>query len=259
MTAVRDRMTSPATTAAPTVTTAEALALLEQRGISALPIVEGDRLVGIVSTTDLVRDLVGRAAADGEPPRTAADCMRRPVVTAAPEESVAIAARRMVGARVHRLVVTERGAGGGEVVVGVLSSRDLLGEVLGLRPSLGLADVMTAPVETVAFDESIEVAVGRLAEANVHGLVVLDGESPVGVFTHAEALASRKLPPSFRQRSVEEVMSYETICLDLSTPIHRAAAHALHMNVRRLLVVDHRRLVGVLSCLDLVGVLASAG
>ena len=98
----------------------------------------------------------------------------------------------------------------------------------------------------------------RLAQANVHGIVVVDGTSPVGVFTHAEALSARKLPPALRESPVEDVMSYETICLDVATPLHRAAAYMVAMNVRRILVVEHRRLVGIVSCLDLVDVLARA-
>jgi CBS domain-containing protein len=57
---------------------------------------------------------------------------------------------------------------------------------------------------------------------------------------------------------IEDVMSYETICLDVSSPIHRAASYMVSMNVRRILVVEHRRLVGIVSCLDLVDVLARA-
>jgi CBS domain-containing protein len=51
-------------------------------------------------------------------------------------------------------------------------------------------------------------------------------------------------------------MSYETICLDAGTPVYRAAAHALSLGVRRILVVHDRELVGILSCLDLAATLA---
>jgi hypothetical protein len=61
-----------------------------------------------------------------------------------------------------------------------------------------------------------------------------------------------------RRRPVEDAMSYETICLDVATPIYRAAASAISTNVRRLLI-EHRRLVGIVSCLDLVDVPARAG
>lgn len=47
-------------------------------------------------------------------------------------------------------------------------------------------------------------------------------------------------------------MSYETICLEDDTPVHRAAAYATAMNVRRLLIVRDRHLVGIVSALDLV-------
>jgi signal-transduction protein with cAMP-binding, CBS, and nucleotidyltransferase domain len=51
-------------------------------------------------------------------------------------------------------------------------------------------------------------------------------------------------------------MSYETICLDRSTPVYRAAGHAIAMSVRRILVVEKHYLVGMLSCLDLLRAIA---
>jgi CBS domain-containing protein len=88
--------------------------------------------------------------------------------------------------------------------------------------------------------------------------VVLDGTRPVGLFTHSEALALRKMPAALRRRPVEEAMSYETVCLDETTPLHRAAGYMAAMRVRRLLVVRSQRLVGVVSALDMVGVLAQS-
>jgi CBS domain-containing protein len=114
---------------------------------------------------------------------------------------------------------------------------------------------MTTTVESVDIGDTIEDAVRRLSAARVHGVVVADGSFPVGVFTHTEALAARKLPASLRAGPVEEVMSYETVCLDVSTPIYRAAAYAISMDLRRVLVVHDRKLVGILSPIDLVRVL----
>lgn len=253
---VRVRMSSPVTYGAPDSSAAALLALLEARGCSAVPIVASGHLEGVVSMTDLLRESLREV--EPSAPRAAADFMRRPVVTTRPDEALDVAAHRMRTARVHRLVVVEAGEGGRERVVGVLSTRDVLGELAKLRSleaSATLGELMTAPVETIDLSASIDEAVARLVEANVHGLVVVDVESPIGVFTQREALAARRLPSALRQRPVEEVMSYETICLDVTTPIFRAAAHAAQMNVRRLLVVERRRLVGIVSCLDLAGVM----
>lgn len=246
---VRDRMTSPAITVRAEAPLTEVVHLLERGTISAAPVVTEERLVGIVSTTDLL----AHPPREGEAPRTAAQVMTSPVLVARPGEPLDEAAWKMVAGRVHRLVVSED-----DRVLGILSARDILREVKSRRATAPIGSVMTTPVEAIAIGDTVDEASARLASSNVHGLVVVDGLAPVGVFTHAEALAARRLPPSLRSGPVEEVMSYETICLDVATPIYRAAAHVVSMNVRRILVVEAKHLVGILSCVDLVGVLARA-
>ncbi len=247
MTLVRESMTSPAVALPSSASTRDALSLIERSKISALPVVDEGKLVGIVSTTDLVRDL---ALAPASEVRTLSTVMKTEVVTVGPDDAVELAARRMLDARVHRVVVVE-----GPTVIGVLSTRDLLATVVAKKSTAPLSALMTSDVVTIEIDAPLDRALEALVAAKVHGLVVVDGEHPLGVFTHAEALASRALPAALRSRPVEEVMSYETICHDLGTPAYRAAAQCIQMNVRRILVVDHRRLVGVLSVLDLLRVL----
>jgi CBS domain-containing protein len=242
---VRERMTAPAVTQPADALLPTVIALLEARAISAVPVVSADRLVGIVSTTDLI----GAPAYAGA---TLGDRMTSPVVTIGPDATLEEAARRLVSARVHRVVVTQD-----DRVLGILSARDVLEDVKRLHIDLPIAQFMTPDVETIDVGDGIDLAIERLVATKVHGLVVLDGTWPVGVFTHAEALAARKLPPTLRSGPVEDVMSYETVCLDADTPVYRAAAYAISLNVRRLLAVDRRKLVGVLSVLDLLNVFAS--
>jgi CBS domain-containing protein len=52
-------------------------------------------------------------------------------------------------------------------------------------------------------------------------------------------------------------MSYETINLDEDTPLYRAAGHAIATKVRRILAVDGRSLVGIVTGYDLAHVLAA--
>ncbi|HVJ91503.1 MAG TPA: CBS domain-containing protein [Labilithrix sp.] len=238
-------MTAPVVTEQPESSTAVLTAVLRLRGVSALPITRADgTLAGIVSTTDILR--VPHAA-------RADELMSTPVVTASPDEPLDDAARRLVAARVHRMVVTE-----GDRVVGILSTRDILAELKNRKLEEPLSRAMTAHVESIDVGASVQEAVTRLTRANVRGLVVVDGSTPVGVFTQFEALAARKLPASHLAGPVEDLMSYETICLDARTPIHRAAGYAVAMNVRRILVVDQRKLAGIVSSIDLVDVLARA-
>jgi len=241
-------MKSPVVAVGEDTSTNAIAALLERHGISAVAVRgEGESLLGVVSSTDLVR-----AVASGGSFK-AKDVMAAPAVIATPHENVDDAAFRMVAARVHRLFVVEH-----EKLVGILSARDVLEEVKSRRIDAPIRAIMSTPVVTASAEEPVARCVDRLATAGVHGLVVVDGSFPVGVFTHAEAIAARGLPPSLRNRPVEDVMSYETICLDAATPIHRAAGHLIAMNVRRILVVEARHLVGIASVVDLVGVLARA-
>jgi predicted transcriptional regulator len=239
---VRDRMSSPVASCGADATLEEIVAILEQRAISAVPVLCDGALVGVVSTTDIV---AARSAS-----ATARELMTTVVITAAPDEPLDAAARRLVAARVHRLFVVHVGR-----VVGVLSVRELLEDVKQRHLTTSIGRVMTSPVETVDVGEPIEGAIVKLGRAGVHGLVVVDGRAPVGAFTHAEAIAARRLPPSLRRGPVEGVMSYETICLDVGTPVYRAAGYAWAMDVRRILAVEHRELVGILSALDLASTL----
>lgn len=61
---VAEVMTAPAVTVAPDESVIAALALMTRRRIRHLPVVEGGRLVGIVSIGDLVKHRIDRIEAD---------------------------------------------------------------------------------------------------------------------------------------------------------------------------------------------------
>ena len=99
------------TTVEPALPVTEVLRLLAEKNLGALPVVDGERLVGIVSERDVVRrlheqgaDLLGA---------TVADIMTTDVVTCRPEDSAADLGRVMTDRRVRHLpvVVNERLAG----------------------------------------------------------------------------------------------------------------------------------------------------
>jgi CBS domain-containing protein len=244
---VSDRMTAPVVTTTVDATVDDVAQIFQRASISATPVLSGGRLAGVVSTTDVIHFFSHEASGAG----TVGSIMTAPAFTARPDEPLEDAAWRLARARFHRLVVTE-----GDRPVGVLSASDVLETVRERRIDASIGTLMTAPVETIDVGDTIEAATRQLAATNVHGIVVVDGDSPVGVYTHREAIAAHRLPPILRQRPVEDVMSQETICLDVETPIYQAAGYGVSMDVRRLLVVQRRRLVGIVSALDLVGVLA---
>jgi CBS domain-containing protein len=254
---VRDFMSGTLVSARPETPLSDIQTIFAARDISAVPVLDdAGGLRGIVTSTDLLRVARVEMAEARQPERvivparTAADAMRTAVVTIGDDAEVREAARLMVRHRIHRVVVTRNGR-----AIGILSARDAMRAVFFERLVAPLSSVMSAPVETIDIGDPIRAAVDRLAEINVHGLVVVDGEWPVGVFTQAEAIKARGLSPEVLETPVERVMSYETVCLDVATPLFRAAGHALQMRVRRILVVEKRHLRGVVSGFDLVRVM----
>ena len=115
---------------------------------------------------------------------------------------------------------------------------------------------MSTPVLSVQYDETVGQAIDLFRNAHVSGLVVQEGEWPVGLFTQREALEARVMLPT---TPVEEVMTASLVCLQHDTPLHRAAALAIATRARRVLALDGRHVVGLLTGLDFCRALHDAG
>jgi len=114
---VRQIMTSPAVTALPNVPLERGWRLLKEKSIRHLPIVEGGRLVGIVSD----RDLLGQALIDPTG-ILVGDIMSRKVLTVHPDTEIREAARVMVEEHIHALPVIDEN----RAVVGIVTTSDIL-------------------------------------------------------------------------------------------------------------------------------------
>lgn len=57
-TQVQDIMTSKVVTVAPTVRTRDCLALMSQKGIRHLPVLEGETVLGMISIRDIMNDII---------------------------------------------------------------------------------------------------------------------------------------------------------------------------------------------------------
>ncbi len=117
---VADIMTPAALTDAPEDTLAEASAKMWQQQTGSLLVIEGDRMLGIVTERDVLRNV----AAGRDPKVTSLqDVMTRDVVTITPDADIRAAASIMFEKWFRHLpVVTDDGR-----VVGIISLRDLVG------------------------------------------------------------------------------------------------------------------------------------
>jgi CBS domain-containing protein len=161
----RDIMTTPVVTIEPDRTVREIAALLLERRISAVPVVDGGHLVGLVSEGDLLhrheigtdRDRPARSwwlsLIDGDPgpaeyvkshARRARDIMTREVITVEEDTPIARIAAILETHRIKRVPVVR-----GERLVGIVSRANLV-QALAAQSRAG-----TAPRTTV--DDSIRL------------------------------------------------------------------------------------------------------
>jgi CBS domain-containing protein len=121
---VAELMQQPVLTVETDRTVRDAVILLSEDHISALPVTDRNgRMVGVVSTSDILT-----AEAEGAPLRgsdlettTVGDLMTPRPITVSPEADVKDAAQQMLYADVHRLFVTDD-----DRLVGVISSTDIV-------------------------------------------------------------------------------------------------------------------------------------
>ena len=118
MASIRDLMTSNPASCPPSASVVDAARTMAQEDVGPVPIVDADRLVGIV--TD--RDIVVRVIAEGRDPdsTTIGEIASSDLVTVQPDTDVNEALQLMAQNQVRRLLVTE-----GERLVGIVAQADV--------------------------------------------------------------------------------------------------------------------------------------
>ncbi|HEX2112516.1 MAG TPA: CBS domain-containing protein [Gaiellaceae bacterium] len=118
MGSIRDVMTSNPKSCETSTTVIEAARVMAQEDVGPVPVVEGERVVGIV--TD--RDIVVRVVAEGRDPNstTIGEIASSDLVTVEPDTNLDEALRLMAQNQVRRLPVVER-----ERLVGIVAQADV--------------------------------------------------------------------------------------------------------------------------------------
>lgn len=116
---IRDAMTSNPRSVDTSSTVIEAARLMKEADVGPIPVVEGDRLVGIV--TD--RDIAIRVVAEGRDPQsvTVGEIASKDLVTVDPQQELDEALRLMAQHQVRRLPVVEEDGR----LVGILAQADV--------------------------------------------------------------------------------------------------------------------------------------
>ena len=108
-------------------------------------------------------------------------------------------------------------------------------------------------VHQIRPDASVRDALALMAEHDVGALVVLDGDNLVGIITERDyarkiVLKGRTSPTT----TVSEIMSTRVICARLDQTVEECMAVMTERTVRHLPVLEHKKVVGIVSIGDMV-------
>ena len=128
-----------------------------------------------------------------------------------------------------------------------------------------VADIMRTDVKTVDLDATVGEAIATLSDVHVSALPVTDPRGQiVGVLSTTDILGalSETTEPEVREQLFEEpvrdVMTPRSRVIGPQADVLDAAREMLRLDVHRLFVESHGRLMGVISQTDIVAAVASA-
>lgn len=113
-------------------------------------------------------------------------------------------------------------------------------------------------VSTDAGDSCLETA-KLMVRMNIGAIVVNEGDRPVGIVTERDFLnkvTARGKDPS--KTTLREIMSSPPITISPKATVRDAARMMIEKRVRRLVVVENDKLVGIVSIRDITRILVGS-
>jgi CBS-domain-containing membrane protein len=190
-------MSAPVQTADQQESVQEAAARMSSAGIGCLPVVDGDALAGIVTSTDLLTFLARPVElADGRVQPEARDVMSGLIISFGPDADVLDVVAAMVRERIRHVPIVDDQ----RRVIGIVSDRDLrtaVGDLVGALRERDetaserwpIATVMTSQPATIRPDAALDEVAACFVDESLGALPVVDAEGRlVGMVSYVDLL-----------------------------------------------------------------------
>ncbi len=182
---ISEIMSSPVIDITPELPVLEVSRIMNEKGIRRLPVIDRNRLVGIVTQTDMVRVMTfyGMWKDVGE-------IMSKNVAVMQKEGTVADAAQIMNDHDFSCVVVLS-----GSDVVGILTEKDMIKKVIAVKKDparTSAEEVMSSPVISVPADHSAFSSSRMMEHKHIRRLVVMENERLCGIVTQTDIFRAIK-------------------------------------------------------------------
>jgi len=243
ITMIRDIETRGAISLPPDGTLGKALAIMDDRKISFLIIVEKNRPVGVLTERDVVRLAVRHEVSDQTELHKV---MTSPVHTVCKDADIFEAYDALMTHRIRHLVVTDRHGN----IAGTLTQSDFLGN-LGIEYFIELkhvSSIMTRKLFTLTGDTPVQQALEIMIEQCISCIIVVENDLPVGILTERDVTHLSHTHTNVQTASLREVMATPVQTLPETAYVPEVNHFMKEKGIRHAVIVDHdKKLVGLIS------------
>jgi CBS domain-containing protein len=117
---------------------------------------------------------------------------------------------------------------------------------------LTVGEVMTRNVKVVREDTSMQEVLATMIKFDISSVVVVQKERPIGLITHKDIL-TKVLQPELIPATLtaRNVMSTSLVTIGKEASLEEAAKLMARKIVKKLLVVQDNKLIGIITTMDL--------
>jgi CBS domain-containing protein len=114
-------------------------------------------------------------------------------------------------------------------------------------------DVMSKDVKVVRPDTSVKEVVATMNKFDIGSIVVVQGDRPVGIITERDILR-RIVEPCLAPETLtaRQVMTSPVLTISENASIDEAANLMVKKGIKKLLVMNNQKLVGMITLTDIV-------
>ncbi len=251
---VHNIMKKPITTE-PSSVILEAAAIMTKHNFGALPVMNGDELVGILSERDFVYKSPKLMKEKELYSTTVSKIMSKGVISVRPDATLREANKILVENKIRKLPVVSDGK-----LVGILTQSDLV-RVFALGDSLLLdmdntpktEDIQSSPVYTVTQETKVKDAVKVMTRKKFGSLPVVHGKKPIGMFTERDFVrALVRAPGNMDGVKIKDVCAQNIVTVPGLFSIFEANQIMIRNGFRRLPVMNlSGKMTGIITQSDL--------
>ncbi|HEX7032300.1 MAG TPA: CBS domain-containing protein [Nitrososphaera sp.] len=246
-------MSSPVISARPETSLLDAVDEMIKYGIGTIVIVDGERVVGVITEREILHHLVVDKTI---PNKQVKYLLTQKFAKVTPETSILDAARIMISKKARLLVFQKDKRTGVDQLVGIITASDLVRAFLKAdsRKNPSIERAMTNKIFTLSPESTILAAVKMMVKKRIGSVVVTTNGPPYAIFTERDLLnrvLARKHTDT--EERVGDYCTYPIVTAKVGITAKRAAKIMLSRKIKRLpLTTKDKRIVAMLTARDLV-------